>query len=316
MKHLTTIIIILILKVDVFCQSTTISPDGVFIPRVNNLGTCASPSKGQMAYLNSDNKIYFCNGSTWLGTSSDFSLPFTGLGTSSSGLLNISNNASFSNGWAIQSQITSGFNTGNALISYTAGTGSAAYLYTSNGNGHALKTYGDLNFSGIDEAAGKVLTSDGSGNAKWKYPDQVAFSVTSNNTYAGITEGEYLIIDYTDKQYDLSSNISLGTNKFIAPWKGIYHFDASIKANPNGYLVNDGWYSLSLWKNNVKNTETVSQIDLTVSANLSRDILLEANDVVEMRFKFDDINILDLFGRVYGQSHNNYFTGHLVTRID
>ena len=49
----------------------------------------------------------------------------------------------------------------------TAGAG-GIFSYVFAGAGKALKTYGDIQLQNIGEAAGKVLTSDASGNATWQ----------------------------------------------------------------------------------------------------------------------------------------------------
>ncbi|MBS1511389.1 MAG: hypothetical protein JST86_11150 [Bacteroidetes bacterium] len=71
-------------------------------------------------------------------------------------------------------EITANTNTNSALIGRTTGTGFAATLSSTNAVPKALKTIGGLQFAGINEAAGKVLTSDAAGNATWAAPSAAA----------------------------------------------------------------------------------------------------------------------------------------------
>jgi hypothetical protein len=300
---------------NVFSQSGSMNPDGIFIPRVNSLAACGSPLIGQIVYLNTENKLYYCNGTTW-NTSIPFSLPFSQTLSSASGLMNITNSNSGNSASALQTTIDNPSSNANTFISYTAGSGSAAYLYTSNNSAHALKTNGKLNFSGINEEEGKVLTSDANGNASWKYGSQVAFSVTSNHpTYT--EQDTYLKINYTFQNYDLGGNITLSSDTFIAPYNGIYHFDAALKAEAGIILEWPGiYYGLSLWKNDIKIAETFSDIEVNVSAVLSKDVKLNAQDEIQMKVFWHDGSGLDaLYLTVYENHTNNYFNGHLVTRL-
>jgi len=315
MKYLLPLIFILILKIEVFGQNSTISPEGVFVSRVSSLGTCASPSKGQMVYLNSDNKMYYCNGSSWLDPSSDLSFPISGSGSFPSGLFNITNSGS--TGWGIQSKITNSFNNSNALISYTAGGGSAAYLYTSNNNGHALKTFGDLNFAGIEEADGKVLTSDASGNATWKYSSQVAFALKGTPDWLTFPSfDEYERIFFANEEYNLNGNVNGGI--FTAPFNGIYHFDATVKRNYDQDY--DAHYSLSFWKNDTEQNilEAYTDTDLSISLTLSTDIKLNAGDNIRTKLKITENIIFAPFHSfiLYTQNSRGRFSGHLVTRLE
>jgi hypothetical protein len=48
-----------------FAQSTTILPSSLQLPNVQSLGSCTTTQKGQLVLLTTDNKTYYCNGTTW-----------------------------------------------------------------------------------------------------------------------------------------------------------------------------------------------------------------------------------------------------------
>ncbi len=297
-----------------FAQSGLLEPTGFSIPKVAALATCNGAAKGKMVFQTTDNKLYICNGAAWQGPS-EFSIPYTTTASSNAGgLFNLTNSGT---SWVMNTAISNIFNNTNTIISYTAGTGSAGYFYTSNVSGHAFKTYGALNFDNIGHAAGKILTSDASGNATWNYQSQVAFSVTSDHSYY-VGQNTYIKINYTAQDYDLGGNISLSTDTFVAPYNGIYHFDAAIKAEPGGILDWGGiYYGLSLWKNGVKLAETFSDIEVTVSVTFSKDVKLNAQDEIQMKIYWHDGYGLNAeYIPIYEDHTYNYFNGHLVTRTN
>ncbi|MCP9751454.1 complement C1q domain-containing protein [Ferruginibacter sp. HRS2-29] len=97
-------------------------------------------------------------------------------------------------------------------------------------NGRALRTNGKVQISGQGAAAGRVLTSDASGNATWQAiptpaPATVAFSasLTSNvviNSNTGIAPNTYTA------QYNDGGGFNAGS--FTAPSAGIYSFTVNV----------------------------------------------------------------------------------------
>ncbi|HEX4876130.1 MAG TPA: hypothetical protein VFV31_05620 [Chitinophagaceae bacterium] len=65
-------------------------------------------------------------------------------------------------------QIVNAANSNNALEVFTNGTGWAANILSGNATPKALRTQGGLQFTGIGEAANRLLTSDATGNATWQ----------------------------------------------------------------------------------------------------------------------------------------------------
>lgn len=95
------------------------------------------------------------NGGTGIGVLGSASSGIGVVGSSSTGIP-----GSFS--------ITNAANANNALTATTAGTGFAASFTSANAAPLALHTAGGVQLTGISEGAGKVLTSDASGNATWQ----------------------------------------------------------------------------------------------------------------------------------------------------
>ncbi len=83
-----------------------------------------------------------------------------GTGTSGAGV-----SGSASNAWGVYGSTNNG--TGIKGLSNATGT---AGSFQADGTGKALFTYGPLKLNNIGEGAGKVLTSDASGNATWQSP--------------------------------------------------------------------------------------------------------------------------------------------------
>lgn len=93
----------------------------------------------------------------------------------------------------------------------------------------ALRTMGAVRMTGIGEAAGRVLTSDGQGNATWQAPPAAAKgfsarltsdqSVTTNTTF---TTGSMTEI------FDEGIIFTSGTNAFTAPETGLYQVSLNL----------------------------------------------------------------------------------------
>jgi hypothetical protein len=111
----------------------------------------------------------------------------------------------------------------------------------------ALTTSGRLKFTGIGEAAGKVLTSDASGNATWQTPSgggsstAISFSgylATSLQATSGAT---YSLSGLTT-EFQFGSSFNEAEGLFIAPSDGVYQLTTRIGfsvagANPVASVV-------------------------------------------------------------------------------
>lgn len=191
-------------------QSTGINPTFVTIPNTSSASTCATTiDKGKLYFNSVDNKMYYCNGSSWVDFSvGAFSLPYSGSGNSTLNLFTINNTTTSS--------------TSTAQFS-SSGTGFAVFINSNNATPKALKTYGGLQLMNIGEGTNKVLSSDASGNATWRGPVGFWVQLSSNTT---IVDGTNLILTFNTELYDTEN--SFPGQYFIAPVTGLYHFDGYI----------------------------------------------------------------------------------------
>nr|MBK9651128.1 hypothetical protein [Bacteroidota bacterium] len=118
-------------------------------------------------------------------------------------------------------------------------TGSALKGVSSSGYG--LEVSGKVKIAGgnTTPGAGKVLTSDASGNATWqpvtKTP-MVAFQAGEIGTLIPIVTET--VWPFAVENYDYGNNFNMTTKKFIAPVAGLYHFDINIAMEFNSTAWN------------------------------------------------------------------------------
>jgi hypothetical protein len=326
MKKIVIILLLSICSNICLAQPTTMLPDGMFIPKVSALTTCSSINAGKMVYLESNNKLYVCNGTAWENTTqSGFSLPFSATVNSASTLLSLINSSS-SSGGVIAGGIGNGLNNDYAIYGYTYGTGAAARFYSGNSNAEALQTYGKLKIQGNSEGAGKVLTSDASGNATWQQAINhgVAFAVRGlsaapgeinwgpGTIYADYPRNTYTKLNFRYNDYDQGNDFDLDTDTFTAPLNGIYHFDVSLKQLLNS-TQGQSWCSVSFWTDtNYKHTEIYCTSEVSQSAMLSTDIRLLAGMTVMVKVYPVHDTYPQTFYRAVELAR---FSGHLVTRL-
>jgi hypothetical protein len=99
---------VLSIPLNSLAQSVIMLPNSIDLPKVAALATCTSTEKGRMVFNTTDNKAYYCNGTSWQEmTGGGFSLPYSGTGNSNSNLFKIVNG---DNGRAIYAETQ-----GNAL---------------------------------------------------------------------------------------------------------------------------------------------------------------------------------------------------------
>lgn len=233
--------------------------------------------------------------------------------------------------------------TGTGVIGYsTNGTGMSASsiagtgLYANSISGLALNVNGNVKIAGgsTTPGAGKVLTSDASGNATWQAPTvtpKIAFraagvadaiGLTNSIISSPFTSPIYSKVEFKAIGYDFGNGYTPfngtetgNTSTYVIPVRGLYHFDASINFVPAVLfdytdieivimLVRDGETSTLLRKGSY-----VSSLDNT-SAAVSGDVTLLAGDKVYVAVR--QFNISSLPSLMKDSYDQNFFNGHLV----
>jgi hypothetical protein len=102
MKKLFVLFIIQHLSFNIFAQSISIDPNSLQLPRLAVSPTCAVADKGKMIYNTTQEKVLYCNGTTWIdpatgGASNDWLTAGTNTYLSNlSGKVGIGTNSPFS----------------------------------------------------------------------------------------------------------------------------------------------------------------------------------------------------------------------------
>ena len=134
-----------------------------------------------------------------------------------------------------------------------------------------------------NQGAGKILTSDATGNATWAVPSNynTGFSAYYAGTYTFSSIGSS-IVPFTNVLYNDGGNFNLATETYIAPSDGLYHFDASIRID--GYTAGQYTY-LSLYVNgSLMKTNTAASNSADFSLDISGDLKLVSGDAVTLRY--------------------------------
>lgn len=120
-----------------------------------------------------------------------------------------------------------------------SGTGTAGKFKQANVAGKALEVEGNVKISGgnTNPGAGKVLTSDATGNATWQVPNansRIGFSVrgimgNGANVVANVTASK-IHFEFEEADFGNNYNASLNapSSTFIVPVSGLYHLSASV----------------------------------------------------------------------------------------
>ncbi|MCE7065315.1 hypothetical protein [Dyadobacter sp. CY326] len=129
---------------------------------------------------------------------------------------------------------------GRGVVGAAISNGTGVFASSANTNGTALEVSGPVKISGPGQSpgAGKVLTSDGNGNATWEnIVGNVAFR--ASGVQGGGSEilapGSTVKVAFANQDYDISGNYNdlnaSPHSTFIAPVNGIYHFDLKLTWN-------------------------------------------------------------------------------------
>ena len=241
-------------------------------------------------------------------------------------------------GIAVRGDVTTGTGVlgySNSGTGISAGTISGTGIYTNSISGLALNVNGNLKIAGGNTApgAGKVLTSDASGNATWQNAaamPKIAFRAygVSNFETAGtpnneMPHGDFKKVEFQTESYDPfgaftttgSSTATSSKSKFTAPVRGIYHFDAVATMEDN-MLFDYVKVSLRMQLNRAGAVSTAAEVTtanespFATSGHISIDLFLEADDEIWVECKQNNYSFLSSNLETSGQKA--YFSGHLV----
>ena len=152
----------------------------------------------------------------------------------------------------------------------------------------ALKTLGGVQLTGIGEAAGRILTSDASGNATWQ--DNIARSVGINiQFFSGansIPSGVYTPLTnwLTIVNEDNGSNYNPGTGQYTASVTGTYNIESSVIWDPSGAAGPGKFVDIAVFVNGIFVSEVPNNVNVSnftgTSISISRK--LNAGDKVSI----------------------------------
>ncbi|CAG0983613.1 hypothetical protein FLAV_01904 [Flavobacteriales bacterium] len=197
--------------------------------------------------------------------------------------------------------------TGGIDFNNASGTNIVKILNSGNvGIGNAsptakLDVSGTFKLTDGTQGAGKLLTSDASGNASWAVR-QVAFTakkVVSQN----LPINSYSDIIYEVEDFDHGNAYNPATGVFTAPVNGVYSFDAGLYY-PSAY----GRPTILV---NVNGNDVIGAYDQVPSgqftATISHTLYLTSGSTVKIRV-YNQANLIS----VSGASLTSWFNGHLV----
>ncbi len=199
----------------------------------------------------------------------------------------------------------------------TASTATGKAIYARNFTGEmALEIDGKLKIAGgnTNPGTGKILTSDGQGNATWQENTKIAFRASGLN--GNVTQS---ILPYTatkinffeDARYNIGSAYNASTSTFVVPVTGIYHLNAQV-----AWLNNElgGQMRLKLLRaGNYSDLAFTSLIKTGGSAlehSLAVDIRLQQGDQVWVEV-FQDLGTPR---HIMTDGFRTWFAGHLIVR--
>jgi hypothetical protein len=272
-----------------FAQSITLDPNSLQLPRLSANPACAVADKGKLIYNTAQNKILFCNGSTWVD-------PTTGAAPNN--WVNAGNNAILANG------------------KVSIGTVDAPTA--------TLDINGNLRIRGNSPLKGSTLVSiDDNGTLNWQKPYAFRVDGLVNTSLLELSAGQTVVLPFRLATYNIGAMYSTNPAKFVAPVKGIYHIDTHVTSIKKATTQSDADAAeVTLMRK--RNTTTIplqfstfsfsttddSQLyGPTVHHSISGDFLLEAGDEVWVRVHAEHAQIID------GMTQQTSFCGRLVLQM-
>ncbi|MCE6987822.1 complement C1q domain-containing protein [Dyadobacter sp. CY323] len=326
MKKLVLLLTLTAFQQGLFAQGVginTTSPDpsaaldiqstnkGILIPKVElkdltDKTTIANPANALMVFnTNAALKYgigYYYNGGTaaspdWKAVS-DIPMPYNYGGSSTKPLFQIDNYN----------------NTNVGLIAIKGyGAGNNTGVYAKSDSRFALEADGRIKIfgNGQNPGQGKVLTSNGSGEATWQ--GAVGFSATGvqGGGPESVPSNTHYTVPFSSVRYNLDGNYSLANSKFTASVDGIYHFDSQLTLSTGAYnaelnLVKERNGELTSLARNLNRKE-----GFTTSLTFSCEVELQQGDLIYLTIRHDYSGSI-LLGQPTNES---FFNGRLVIKL-
>lgn len=248
-------------------------------------------------------------------------------GTQGNGVLGVAN---FASGNGVQGSSTTGigvkgYSNSNYAVFGSTLTGIALKGFSYGGYG--LDVDGKVKIAGgnTNPGAGKVLTSDATGNATWQPVPQatkIAFRATGSN--CSYPPSMHTTVNYQAEEYDYGSVYNPTTYRFTAPVSGVYHFDAhtGLLQNSSVYNMSDVDMQLRLERpgNTVKclvssrsPIENLGSSGSRAHVSISTDVKLQAGDMIYVtvyQYCYSFTPATTNIGSFSGNT--DYFSGHLL----
>ena len=170
-------------------------------------------------------------------------LPFSQLGTNNGPLFLINNNDGNGTSVGISGIAANAIGvrgatlSGKGVVGHAASTGTGVFASVADTDGKALEVSGPMRIAGPGQSPGngKVLMSDGSGNATWEnITGNVAFRASGilGGGSENIAPADLIKIAFANEKYDLGDDYNNASDSphstFIVPKNGVYHFDVSV----------------------------------------------------------------------------------------
>ncbi len=172
----------------------------------------------------------------------------------------------------------------------------------------SLDVVGTLQYQDGTEGAGKLLTSDATGNATWQLPPPpINFSANTSSTIIpnAVTTG----LVFNNVEYNNGGNFNIASGQFVASEPGVYHVDATITFDSS---VNHE-IQIQILRNGGTHKTVVVYADATkpsTTAHISADVFLPVFNSVSIGIYQNSGGAITTTAS--GGGSRVYFTGHLI----
>lgn len=329
-------------------RNTITNAQGLFSFGINGLGTITKAGDFANINWNTSNWLeteidptggtnYKSIGSTWLNSvplaimAQRLSLPMSASWNSSSPLIDLTNTGL---GGALRVQS----NTADVLYSTATGTnaafranaiksGSTGIITQAVTGANALVVNGNLVISSAINipGAGKVLTSDASGNATWQTPASSASAFRASGLKGNVNynqsanSGYRKVYFYEQDRYDLNDEYDAPNAMFFPKANGIYHINTQVDCISE---VKFTGLSVKLLRNGV-----TSEIATTYSGGVEEDDPYESRTMrvaMDIALYKNDAIWVEVFytgprqgniATINTAGQNTWFSGHMIHKL-